>query len=282
MWRRSRLLQFLRRMCRLFAQHASLDHDLREPLCTAHNALRTQSHKHPHGWGIAWYDAGGVRVRRGVMPAHADEAFVEAAREARSEIVLAHVRDASVGRVAEENTHPFVHGPWLFAHNGTVARFRRVARVRALLEAEIHPVLRGAITGDTDSERCFFLFLTRLTAWLPAARHPGLEDVRCALAETVSTVVRIADSRTGKPSSLNLLATDGQVLAACRHGRVLHVAPHIATSGVFAIASEPIGAGPWSEVPEDGFVGIDSDHRVLRRPLQARAGGARHPTQTEG
>jgi glutamine amidotransferase len=76
-------------------------------------------------------------------------------------------------------------------------------------------------------------------------------------------------------------ATDGQVLAACRHGRALHVAPHIATSGVFAVASEPIGVGPWSEVPEDGFVGIDSDHRVLQRPLQDR-GGARHRTQTEG
>src|SRR3990172_8497613 len=124
-------------MCRLFAQHASIDHDLREP-------LRPQSHKPPHGWGIAWYDTAGVQVRRGVMPAHADEAFVEAAREARSEIVLAHVRDASVGCVAEENTHPFVHGAWLFAHNGTVARFRRVERVRAALEAEIDPALRRA------------------------------------------------------------------------------------------------------------------------------------------
>ncbi len=258
-------------MCRLFAQRASPDHDLREPLCTAHNALRTQSHKHPHGWGIGWYDATGVQVRRGVMPAHADDAFVEAAREARSEIVLAHVRDASVGRVAEENTHPFVYGRWLLAHNGTVARFRRVARVRALLEAEIHPVFRAAITGETDSERCFFLFLTRIAGLLPTAQRPGLEDVRRALAATVDAVVRIADPHAEKPSSLNLLVTDGQVLAVCRHGRTLHVAPNIATSGVFAVASEPIGGGPWSEVPEDGFVGVDAGHRVVEGPLRGHA-----------
>src|SRR6185369_2239000 len=133
-------------MCRLFAQHASRDHDLHEPLCSAANALRVQSHKHPHGWGIGWYDAAGVQLRRGVMAAH--------------------VGDASVGAVAEANTHPFVHAQWIFAHNGTVARFKKVARVRAALEAEIDPALRPAVRGDTDSERVFFLFLTRLAARL--------------------------------------------------------------------------------------------------------------------
>src|SRR5690349_12390904 len=165
-------------MCRLFAQHASRDHDLHEPLCSASNALRTQSHKHPHGWGIGWYDAAGVQVRRGVTPAHADDAFVAAAREARSEIVLAHVRDASVGAVETCNTHPFQHGRWLFAHNGTVARFRRVAAVRRAIEAEIAPARRSLLAGDTDSERCFFLFLTLLEARVPSGRHPELEDVR--------------------------------------------------------------------------------------------------------
>jgi predicted glutamine amidotransferase len=258
-------------MCRLFAQHASRDHDLQDPLCIAPNALRTQSHKHPHGWGIGWYDASGVQVRRGVTPAHADDAFVEAARCARSEIVLAHVRDASVGAVIEANTHPFVHGRWLFAHNGTVARFKKVARVRAEIEAEISPALRSLIRGDTDSERCFFLFLTRLAARAQAGRSPDLDDVRAALTETLSTVSGLADIASEKPSSLNLLVSNGEVLACCRRGRPLHAAPHIATSGVFAVASEPIGAGPWSEVPEDGFVGIDAEHRVVLAPLRPAA-----------
>src|SRR3990172_3703546 len=263
-------------MCRLFAQHASPEHDTREPLCIAHNALRAQSHKHPHGWGIGWYEAGDVRVRRGVMPAHADDAFVEAAREARSEIVLAHIRDASVGGVAEENTHPFVYGPWLFAHNGTVARFKRVGQVRSRLEREVHPVFQRAITGETDSERCFFLFLTRLVSSLSAGQHPGLEDVRRALAETVTTVSRIADIRSQPPSTLNLLVSNGRVLAACRRGKPLHVAPHIAACGVFAIASEPIGPGPWSEVAEEGFVGIDPEHRILQGRLRPRGKSGTH------
>lgn len=258
-------------MCRLFAQHADPRHLPHEPLCVARNALRMQSHRHRHGWGIGWYDPAGVQLRRGVMPAHADQAFVAAAREARSEIVLAHVRDASVGRVIEENTHPFRHDRWLFAHNGTVARYRRVAQVRRALEAEIDRPYRALLRGETDSERCFYVFLSRLGARLPAGRRPELEDVRAALAATVTTVVRLADRRPAKPSSLNLLVTNGEVLAVCRRGRTLHVAPHIASSGVFAIASEPIGAGPWREVPEGGFVGIDPGHRILEGALAAAA-----------
>ncbi|HUK65638.1 MAG TPA: class II glutamine amidotransferase [Anaeromyxobacteraceae bacterium] len=257
-------------MCRLFAQHARADHQSHEPLCVAHNALRTQSHQHPHGWGIAWYDESGVQVRRGVMPAHADDAFVAAAREARSEIVVAHVRDASVGPVTEKNTHPFVYGPWLFAHNGTVARYRRVARVRAALVAEIDPALRRAIAGDTDSERCFFLFLTRLAARVPSNRPAELSEVRRALAETVASVTRIADSASENPSSLNFLVSDGRLLAVCRRGRTLHVAQRTEQGGLFAIASEPIGQGPWRPVAEGGFVGIDPAYRVHEGSLLHR------------
>jgi glutamine amidotransferase len=239
-------------MCRLFGQHARPDLDRSEALCSAHNALRFQSHKHPHGWGIAWYRGGEVVVRRGLLPAHADDAFVEAARQARSQVVLAHVRDASVGPVIEPNTHPFVHGRWVFAHNGTVARFRRSARVRAALEAEIDPAFRRCLQGDTDSERCFYLVLTRL-----AART--LLEVEEALVEVTRTVQRLADSPRAKPSSLNFLVSDGRLLAATRLGRDLHVAAAAGPEGAFVIASEPIGPAAWTAVPDGSFVGFDGE-----------------------
>jgi len=252
-------------MCRLFGQFADPRFDVSEPLCGAENALRTQSHKHPHGWGIAWYQGRVPTVRRGVMAAHADEAFVRAARHARSHLVLAHVRDASIGRVAIENTHPFVAGSWVFAHNGTVARFKKSRSVRDVIEGAIAPRLRARIRGDTDSERCFLLFLTRLAAH---ARRgpPGLEAVRDALAEVVDLVTGIAD-RGDARSTLNFLVSDGRLLAACRHLKPLHVAPHIRDGHVLALASEPIGRTGWEEVPEDGFVGVDRALRLLRSPL---------------
>src|SRR5512138_2436146 len=99
-------------MCRLYGQRAESASSAEGPLCSEHNALRFQSHKHPHGWGVAWYEAGQPVLRRGLLPAHEDDAFVRAVAAARSQVVLAHVRDASIGAVTAENTHPFHHGRW--------------------------------------------------------------------------------------------------------------------------------------------------------------------------
>jgi glutamine amidotransferase len=257
-------------MCRLFGQHAHPGADACAPLCSADNALRFQSHRHPHGWGIGWYAADGPHVRRGILPAHADETFVAAGREVCSRVVVAHVREASVGPVHPENTHPFLSGDWLFAHNGTVARFRAEPAVRAAIEAEIDPDLRQRIRGSTDSERCFYLFLTCLRARSPLS-GASLEVVRRALAETSDVVLGLsAADASQKPTSLNFLVTDGRLLAATRRGRSLHVALDSAPLHVFAVASEPIGdPARWEEVPEDGFVGTEDGARFVRAPLRA-------------
>jgi len=256
-------------MCRLFGQHAHPGFDLCEPLCSAENALRFQSHKHRHGWGIGWYREGAPQRVVGLLPAHDDQAFVAAARAVCSGVVVAHVRDASIGGVLEVNTHPFVHGRWLFAHNGTLARFKRSRRVRDALLAEIDADLRAGVAGETDSERCFYLFLSRLRARSPLD-GASLADVRRALAETTATVAALADPGAEKPSSMNFLVSDGRVLAACRRGRTLHLSVDAGPRHAFVVASEPIGRALWEDVPEGGFVGTDDGMSVVRGPLAGR------------
>jgi len=258
-------------MCRLFAQHAPREIDRADALCREENALRFQSHKHPHGWGIAWWVGRKVWVRRGLLPAHADASFAAAAQEARGRVVLAHIRDASVGPVVEANTHPFVHGRWVFAHNGTVARFARSERVRAAIEAELDREFREGLRGETDSERCFYLVLTRLAARVRLDRAT-LVEVEEAMTEATLTIQRLADTPRSKPSSLNFLLSDGRLVAASRLGRTLHVASSAGPEGVFAVASEPIGKAAWQEVPEGGFVGCDGDYSS---PWTARPRGKR-------
>ncbi len=256
-------------MCRLFGQHAHPEFDLCEPLCTAERSLRFLSHQHPHGWGIGWWEGAAPRVRKGLLPAHSDENFVAAARGARSAVVIAHVRDASIGPVTPANTHPFSYGRWLFAHNGTVARYKKVARVREAILAEVDPDLRPLVEGDTDSERIFLLFLGRLRARAPL-EGASVADVRRALAETTEVVARIADEGAEKPSSLNLLASDGRVLVACRRGRSLHLATDAGPRHAFVIASEPLGRRrSWEEVPEGGYAGTADGVTVVRGTLLA-------------
>jgi glutamine amidotransferase len=255
-------------MCRLYGQRADRASSAEEPLCSSHNALRLQSHRHPHGWGVAWYRGGAPVLRRGVLPAHADEAFCEAAAGAHSQVVIAHVRDASVGGVCEDNTHPFLQGRWVFAHNGTVARFRASDRIRARIEAEIDADLRAALCGDTDSERCFHLFLTRLRGRVRTG-DAAVPDVRAALAETTEVVQRCADDASHR-SSLNFLVSDGRLLAGCRRGRDLVFHLRSVPSRLFVIASEIVGHPEWRPVPEGGFVAVDEAFRVTRGPLRAR------------
>ncbi len=256
-------------MCRLFGQHAHPEFDLCEPLCTAERSLRFLSHKHPHGWGIGWWEGATPRVRKGLLPAHSDENFVAAARGARSAVVIAHVRDASIGPVTAANTHPFSYGRWLFAHNGTVARYKRSARVRDAILAEVDADLRPLLAGDTDSERLFLIFVGRLRARVPLD-GAGAGDVRRALAETTEVVARLADDGAEKPSSLNLLASDGRVLVACRRGRSLHHAIDAGSRHAFVVASEPLGRiARWEEVPEGGWVGTEDGVAVVRGALLA-------------
>ena len=91
-----------------------------------------------------------------------------------------------------------------------------------------------------------------------------VHHVRQALAETAETVLRIADPHAESPTTLNLVVSDGRLLAATRHGKPLHLSTDAGPRHAFVVASERIGAGPWEEVPEGGFVGTEDGRRAVR------------------
>ena len=243
-------------------------------LLGAENALRVQSREHPDGWGLAWYVGGAPRVLRSLEAAHADRSFEDAGGAIKTHAVIAHVRKASVGGVALENTHPFEHGRWVFVHNGTVPDWERA---RPLLEAQLDPGLRRGLRGETDSERCFSLFLTRLQRRCdPEAA--GFDDAVLALRETVAAVRAASEGGPEGEASTTFALTDGQLLLACRRGRTLHSSRPPPDSagrvGWLAISSEdprtaPATAGhaPWELLGEDCWCGVDAGLRLHRGEL---------------
>jgi predicted glutamine amidotransferase len=116
--------------------------------------------------------------------------------------VIAHIRKATQGRVALENTHPFVRELWgrywVFAHNGDLKDFA--------------PRLHGAFrpVGDTDSERAFCWLMQEL-----AKAHAGVPTRRRADAHAA----RAAAAAWHAHGSFNLLLSNGR-----RCGRMLHQA----------------------------------------------------------
>jgi len=259
----------------MFGVRATRPAPLHRSLLEEDNALRVQSKEHADGWGIGYYaEASGSEVPlviRSVSPAFADEEFDATVRQLSARTVVAHVRRASCGPVSLANTHPFHHGRWLFAHNGTVHAFDRCRRE---LEEEIDPDLRRSLQGETDSERCFLALLSRLRARTPLTEPGTPERMAQAMLETVRTVHARADEPQQPPSSLTFILTDGLSLLAYREGRSLHyklervrTGPGDPTIVELSVASEVISAEEsWAEVSEGGLVGVDAEMGLYLRP----------------
>lgn len=270
-------------MCRLFGFRSGVANKVHRTLVRESNALRTQSKQHPDGWGLGYFADGTPKLFRSIEAAHEDEDFLSTSDLVTSHCVIAHIRKASVGNISVGNTHPFAHGRFLFAHNGTIENFDAV---RGPLEGAIAPELRGFLRGDTDSERCFMLFLTHLAEIAPL-EQANVEHLAEALWLTVAKVREIAAPFHQKKPALTFLVTDGHAMAAIRDGRTLHFSSHklqcreprdcasypdcetpsSADGKVnhLLVSSEVLSTDDaWVEIPENGLVGID-DSMVLRR-----------------
>lgn len=143
-------------MCQLLGMNCNVPTDI----CFSFEGFRTRgglTDVHKDGWGIAFFEGPGCRVFLDVEPS-AQSPVAELVRHypIRSKNVIAHIRKATQGRVALENTHPFQRELWgrywIFAHNGNLKEFR--------------PSLNGSFVpvGDTDSELAFCWLLQRLRA----------------------------------------------------------------------------------------------------------------------
>jgi predicted glutamine amidotransferase len=256
-------------MCRLFGFRSAVPAAVHPALVTEKNSLVIQSREHKDGWGIAAYGPEPLpTVAHGVGPAHSDPAFHRVSSLVSARTVVAHVRLASVGAVELRNSHPFLHGRWSFVHNGTLKNFERH---KASVEALIGPEFRPNIQGTTDSERCFSIFLTRLSARGSIDGAMRVEDVASALAETMGLVAAITDEPGQDRSAMNFLVTNGEVMVATRRHRTLFIsegrrreaASNQLRQGTrleqLIIASEALCGNQtaWTEIPEEEVIGVD-------------------------
>lgn len=265
-------------MCRLYAMHANEPTRVECELVDAQNALMAQSRgdmqgaMHGHGWGVADYSDGVPVIEKQTWAAFKGEHFTKAARRVYARTVVAHVRQATVGAVSRENTHPFHHGRWIFAHNGTLPGFEEV---RFRLLEHMDPLYRSEISGQTDSEHVF-RYLLSLHLHAPES---GLQDtVRRGLERIIAWCAAAApEGRIG----LNVVLTDGHRLVGSRFNRTLfhmrrdhlHVCSICGQSHVHhdpkapyrsvEVASEPITPeDDWREVPNGTVFAVTPDYAL--------------------
>jgi len=180
-------------MCQLLGMNANTPTDV----CFSFTGLATRADEHKDGFGIAFFEDKGLRLF--VDPQSARQSPVaELVKNypIRSGNVIAHIRKATQGQVALENTHPFVRELWgrywVFAHNGDLKNFA--------------PRLHGAFrpVGDTDSERAFCWLMQEL-----AKAHAGVPTI-AELSATLRELLPVLHAH----GTFNLLLSNGQALWA--------------------------------------------------------------------
>jgi glutamine amidotransferase len=265
-------------MCRLYGFRSTTPRKLDGELLHSSNSLLAQSlhdengKSNPHGWGLGTYDGAAPSVVRRPEPAFTSNAFRVASARAFTSNTVAHVRRATVGGIRTVNTQPFVHGDWLFVHNGNLGAFDGI---RPRIAAAIGPQYRRFVQGETDSEHVFH--------WLLSLRNrrctmPLLEVVRAGAHQL------IAWCREEDPAAevaLTIIMTNGAESVGMRYGRSLWCAERDGERDGRAVvlASEPVtGGGGWKPIPDENLFHIDRNLRLRVQPLWgapgARAAGA--------
>lgn len=210
-------------MCRLFGFKSSIPSEVHRSLLRAENALAAQSNKHPDGWGVAYYIDNYPHLIKNSKTAVEDHLFERVSGIVSSKTVLAHIRKASVGDINILNCHPFQYGPWCFAHNGQIKPWDEVSDE---LTAQVDPKFRRFILGHTDSEVCFFVFLTHLQQKCDIYHWEiHFEYMIEALQETIQTIYRITKGFQ-EPALLTFLLTNGNTMLGCHGGEELVYSTH--------------------------------------------------------
>lgn len=254
-------------------------------------SFKSEQRKEPlngDGFGVAWYAPEALpdaAVFRSMTPAWSNQNLLCLSKAIKSSCVLAHVRAASVGTsVNESNTHPFVHGPYSFMHNGSVADFWQHRReLLNLLDDEHYQLVRGV----TDTECLFAHILQEIGQQSAVTAEHMAHALESSTARLLGELERVGENKT---SRINAVLSNGKEAVACRYTTAsdqpaeslyLHTgAIYTCRSGTpklieartheqsVIVASEPLTReGTWQEVPNNSLVMVDAGRTISVRPI---------------
>ena len=254
-------------MCRLFGMSGGEERIAATFwLLDAPDSLSAQSHREPDGTGLGVFDRDGrAEVFKQPLAAYEDRAFAREAREVHSQTFIAHIRYASTGEVAPQNTHPFEQDGRLFAHNGVIGDLPR-------LEQELGAEALSRVRGETDSERFFALITEGIAGGLgiPDAIEQAAAWVAANLPVFALNLILITQPelyalRYPDTHELHWLEREpGEKLVHCGTPGELRVhSAHLAAHPSVVVASEPMDDDPnWRALEPGELLHVDGELNV--------------------
>ncbi|RDL36087.1 Uncharacterized protein BP5553_06699 [Venustampulla echinocandica] len=178
-----------------------------------------------------------ARYKTTQQPAH-DANFHSICANTASNVVFAHIRDATGTAITHVNNHPFIFGIHCIMHNGYISSFEKVKKK---LCDTLNDEAYAHIQGSTDSEHFAALLMTYLCPLSQQeAAHPhsseacasqnpgvptgwetfhGVAEMQVALQKTINTIINLQRTILGdqaEPNDFNIALTDGRNMVACR------------------------------------------------------------------
>lgn len=217
-------------MCEMFA--VSSEKEIRL------NSLLTEffSHgnKHPNGWGLAVFYGNAVSLEK--EPVESDTSSYLKDRLSHQIYAcnaIAHIRQATVGKMSYENSHPFIfrdysNRAWTLAHNGTIFDGTKTDPYAAVQE------------GSTDSERVLYYLVDLVNQKRAALGRDLTAEERFALVDGL--IGSLAQN-----NKLNLTIYDGELLYV--HTNFANSLYMKETQGAAVFATVPLDDGEWQPMP---------------------------------
>lgn len=217
-------------MCELFGVSSA------QKIC-CNDLLReffSHASEHPDGWGLAAFYGGGASIEKEPVSA-LESAYLKTrlTDDIIEDVLLAHIRKASVGNLCYKNSHPFAQRDcrgrlWTLIHNGTIFDCP---------ELESYKLTQK---GGTDSER----ILCRLIDAVNAGHEA--KGAELSAGERFSAVEGVVRTVT-QGNKVNLIVYDGELLYFhANHKSSLHMRQN---GDTLVVTTRALSTGVWKEVP---------------------------------
>lgn len=197
--------------------------------------LASHSREHPNGWGMAVFYRDAVNLEKEPIMAIQSNYLQERLRHPfEAQNMFAHIRLATKGGAAYENTHPFVKRDasgraWTLIHNGTIFDCYS-------LDPYVHRQ-----KGSTDSERILLYIIDRINARMIESGGDLCSKERFEVLDQILCEI------TRPNNKVNLLVYDSELTYVHTNMRETLYYQKLENSTMFATV--PLCGGRWKPLP---------------------------------
>jgi glutamine amidotransferase len=216
-------------MCELFGFTSEYSKDL-TPYLTE---FFSHSTYHPNGWGIAKRNGNLIDIQTEPICANKSKIIGNVIDNLLPQnFLLAHIRKATVGKVNNENCHPFTRNDkngrqWVLIHNGTI--FSGMELITYMQKQN----------GNTDSERILLYIIDQINLAIDEKGYPLNQEERINVIEKVINTL-------SHRNKLNLLIYDGENFYV--HTNMKDTLYYKNDNGTI-FSTTPLDDGVWNNVP---------------------------------